>query len=164
MDYRVVYSNSGDFEKDIDALAELWQQRFGEREIEELRQIKKLWEICYQQKQLWYEIIYDGEIAVAGLAAFTDHINNCISPFMMAYKYDKDYSRYSLGLVIVAHSLKYAIDKGYKVYDFGRGDSEYKTWFGGTNCNNKNYIIRRRNYIAGIKSRLRRLVLLLGAR
>lgn len=158
LDYRVVYSNNGDLKKDFDALLKLWQNRFGEREIEELRQIKKLWEICYQENQLWYEIIYDGEIAVAGLAAFTDNIKGCISPFMMAYRYDKDYSRYSLGLVIVAHSLKYALDKGFKVYDFGRGNSEYKTWFGATNCNNKNYIIRRRNYIADIKSRLRRLV------
>lgn len=150
LDYRIIQANGGDLDRDSDVLLEIWQRRFGQRDVKELRQIKKLWEICYQQKQFWYELIYDGEVVVAGLAAYMDDIKGRISPFIIVH--NEDYSKYSLGKVIVAHSLKYAIGLNYKVYDFGRGDSEYKSWFGATGSSNKNYLITKRNYAALLKS------------
>ncbi|TVR22313.1 MAG: GNAT family N-acetyltransferase [Anaerolineaceae bacterium] len=42
-----------------------------------------------------------------------------------------DYSHLSPGIVLLAHNIKYAIENGYKVFDFLRGDEVYKYHMGG---------------------------------
>ena len=40
--------------------------------------------------------------------------------------YDLDYSNFSVGLVLLGLSVKHAVDRGCKLYDFLRGDEQYK--------------------------------------
>lgn len=142
LDYRVLRAGSGDLENDSVTLLDLWTRRFGQRSDDDLSQIKKLWETCYKEDSFWYELIFDGDAPVAGLAAFIDKTKGRISPFIIVH--NEQYAKYSLGKVIVAHSLKYVIDSGFKVYDFGRGESEYKSWFGATDMSNESYIITKK--------------------
>ena len=159
LDSRVLPAGSGALENDFVALLDLWQRRFGQRTDDDLGQIKKLWETCYKEDAFWYELIFDGDAPVAGLAAFMDKSKGRISPFIIVH--NEQYAKYSLGKVIVAHSLKYVIDRGFKVYDFGRGESEYKSWFGATAVSNENYIITRKTPGSIIRKPFKRLISLL---
>lgn len=42
-----------------------------------------------------------------------------------------DYSHLSPGIVLLAHNIKYAIENGYRIFDFLRGDEVYKYHMGG---------------------------------
>jgi len=155
LDYRIVRISDGNFENDITILLELWQSRFGKRTEEDLHQIKTLFKVCSVENAFWYELIFDGDVAVAGLAAFTDEIKGCFSPFIIVH--NEKYSKYSLGKVIVANSLQYVFDKKYMVYDFGRGDSEYKSWFGAISRENNNYVINRMTTGAIVKAPIKKI-------
>ena len=45
--------------------------------------------------------------------------------------YDPEFSYYSVGLLLKAHSIKKAIEAGKKKYDFLRGNERYKYELGG---------------------------------
>lgn len=60
--------------------------------------------------------------------------------FRHAFNRDEQWRKYSVGTVIFAHSIKQAIENGYRTFDLTRGDYDYKTRFGGTT--NENYWFR----------------------
>lgn len=68
-----------------------------------------------------------GEEVIAGL------FNFCYSGRIWVYNSGLDMSRHSrlsLGVVLTAEAIKYGVEKGYKTFDFLRGDEEYKYRFG----------------------------------
>lgn len=55
--------------------------------------------------------------------------------------WDSDYAHLSPGIVLHGHCINYAIENGYKVYDFMRGGESYKYLFGAVNKYNRNIVI-----------------------
>lgn len=45
--------------------------------------------------------------------------------------YDKKYSRYSPGVILLLETIKYLISNKIPIFDWSRGDEEYKLWLGG---------------------------------
>ena len=54
-----------------------------------------------------------------------------------------DYVKQSLGSVMVAHAMEHAAGAGAKVFDFLRGDDEYKRRFGATVANDSSWLLPR---------------------
>lgn len=58
--------------------------------------------------------------------------NNRIMVYNSGLSHEK-YSHLSPGIVLLAYTIRYAIENGYKAFDFLRGDEAYKYYLGGKN-------------------------------
>ena len=72
------------------------------------------------------------------MGAFVNSNKN-FSFFMTGY--DVQYAKLSPGSVMIARSNRYANRNGFSLYDFGRGNSDYKFAFGAKERFNTNVII-----------------------
>ncbi|NEP59664.1 MAG: GNAT family N-acetyltransferase [Symploca sp. SIO2G7] len=61
--------------------------------------------------------------------------------FIYSKAYNRNYKRYGPGNLLDFFLIKYAIERGFDVFDFGRGDEPYKFKAGATSMNNNNYLV-----------------------
>jgi CelD/BcsL family acetyltransferase involved in cellulose biosynthesis len=57
--------------------------------------------------------------------------------------YDPEYRQQSVGLLLKAWSIRYAIENGFREYDFLRGDEAYKYDLGGRDRKLFRYVLER---------------------
>jgi CelD/BcsL family acetyltransferase involved in cellulose biosynthesis len=138
-DFRSVEIDENNFDEQIDTLLTLWREH---------------WEICsngyinifkrsFENNLLWVKTLYSGKIPLASLAAFKDEPRKAFRVFITAY--NNEYSQFAPGRVLFAESIRYAIENGYRIYDFLRGDEDYKFRFGADTRTNSYLIISSNN-------------------
>jgi CelD/BcsL family acetyltransferase involved in cellulose biosynthesis len=98
---------------------------------------------CFESGFLWLAIMWAGAVPIAGLGAFVDRHGKTFSYWIGGY--NDDFSKLSPGTVMVGHSVRHAIEEGFQVYDFLRGDESYKFSFGAVERANANCMITRRS-------------------
>lgn len=108
----------------IDALLTLNEGRWGKYSAEHGNQIGAILRSCYRQDSLYLRIMWRGDIAIAGIAVFIDQVTKSAHCFMTAYH--PSVYRLSVGNILILESLRYAIENGLELYDFGRGGEDYK--------------------------------------
>jgi CelD/BcsL family acetyltransferase involved in cellulose biosynthesis/ribosomal protein S18 acetylase RimI-like enzyme len=122
--YRFTVSNIDNFERHLDALVTLHQQRWPQDDAWGRRMLSSVLRSMLQRDEAWLGVIWDGEIAVAALAAFLDRRRAKFCYYQSGF--NADYSRLSPGRVIVAFSIRAAIERGFRIFDFLRGSEQYK--------------------------------------
>ena len=95
-------------------------------------------------------ILWHREVPIFVLASFVDWRKSRLLPFMTARNEDfRDHSagfrNLSVGLVIHAHSIRWAIEHGIKTYDLLRGNEPYKYSLGAVDVRLKYPLIRARS-------------------
>ncbi len=77
----------------------------------------------------WLQLVFlkSGETRIAGYMNFD--YDNCIWAYNAGF--DNAYAYLSPGWVILAEMMRWAIEHGRRIFDFMRGDEEYKYRFGG---------------------------------
>jgi CelD/BcsL family acetyltransferase involved in cellulose biosynthesis len=115
-------------EAQVATLLGLWQRRWGERTEAALAQFRSVFQCCLKSGCLWLDLVWDGDVPLAGLLAFLDRDRSCFRFYLSGF--DERYASWSPGTVIVAHSIREAIRGGFRTYDFLRGDEPYKSSFG----------------------------------
>ncbi len=77
----------------------------------------------------WLQLVFlkCGDIRIAGYMNFD--YDNCIWAYNAGF--DNEYAYLSPGWVILAEMMKWNIEHGRRIFDFMRGDEEYKYRFGG---------------------------------
>lgn len=76
------------------------------------------------------------------------------TPNIIAVIVDDKFTKLSPGAVMFGYSIRYAIENGFKIYDFGPGDEKYKFSFGTKERFDKNIIIQRKTFLMGVKGRV----------
>jgi len=125
---QTVHVNRHNLQQQIDTLLLLWQMRFSFVDQTTLGYYRSIFANCFVGKRLWLDLIYNGDDPMAGMAAFLDHKHQAFRFYMMGF--NEAYAGFSPGKVMVAQSIRYAIEHGFQVYDFLRGDEPYKYSFG----------------------------------
>lgn len=159
--FHVTYVRAENLEAQIATLLMLWQSRWGlntegvfmgfkTKDI--LDSKRSIFRRCFQNNSLWLTILWDGNMPVAGMAAFLDYKNKTFINYNPAF--DKRFEKLSPGKVMVGYSIRYAIENGFQIYDFGAGDEEYKFSFGVKERFNKNIIIRNKTFLMRLKDRM----------
>lgn len=79
----------------------------------------------------WLQLVFlkCGDVRIAGYMNFD--YDNCIWAYNAGF--DNEYAYLSPGWVMLAEMIKWGIDHKRKIFDFMRGDEEYKYRFGGVN-------------------------------
>ena len=141
--FKLVEINIDNLGSQIEALLTLWQMQWGDKPESRLNIYRSLFQKCGENNSLWLSVIWDGKIPIAATGMFVDHLRKTTCGYMTGYH--PDYSKFSPGRVMMAYSIQKAIANNFKVYDFLRGDEDYKFSFFGAK--------QRFNYVAKITRR-----------
>jgi len=135
----------------MDAFFQLLKLRWRPGE-QALSRDRTLFRRCFENGSLWLRMLWDKGEPVAGLAAFVDPQKKTFSAYLAAH--NEKYSRMSPGKGMCGYGVQYAIQNGFQVFDFLRGDEKYKHLFGAVERFNRDAVIQRR----GLRMTARRLV------
>ncbi|MFN3348031.1 GNAT family N-acetyltransferase [Pseudorhodoplanes sp.] len=131
---RITHSHGEDVERDLKTLLDFWAVKWGARKGGRLSTIinsnYNLLRKCAQAGHLLMPVLWRGDKPVGALASFLDPQKRSVL-FYMAGR-DASFNDPPPGLVLHAHSIRYAIESGFTTYDFLRGNEPYKYSFGAT--------------------------------
>jgi CelD/BcsL family acetyltransferase involved in cellulose biosynthesis len=74
-------------------------------------------------------------------------VGETLSDFLTTY--DLDFAAYSPGQLIFVETVRYAIARGARRLEMGRGDQDYKFWFGAKPCATQNILVHSRHPRSG---------------
>jgi len=160
--FHVTEIQRGNAESHIETLLSLWQARWGLKDddnymdlrLEDVINIKRSFlRSCFEDDRLWLNIVWDGETPIAAGAVFVDTVrkNFCILKIAANYQY----AQYSPGNIWCLFAIQYAIEKGFRICDFGRGTEKYKFSLGSVERFNKNVMVVRTSPIMKLLTELR---------
>lgn len=111
-------------ERQIEALLTLWQLRWGQKTERILNIYRSIFRRCFENNCLWLNVLWKETTPIAGIAIFVEQQKKIL--YFYTTGYDAEFSNLAPGRVIIAHSIRYAIENGFQIYDFLRGDEDYK--------------------------------------
>ena len=130
-EYRITHATPDTIDRDIDILVNLWGARWAEEKgvytASNQEGLLEVYQGMAEDGLLIVSILWHGDKPVGGLALFTDETTKSILFF--ASGRDTEFKDVPPGMVLHAHSIRYAIENGYKTYDFLRGNEPYKLSF-----------------------------------
>ena len=136
-----VHTNNLDHQ--IETFLTLFQLRWGAKPEHILDRYRTIFRRCFESDNLWLTILWDETVPIAGMAAFVDQQRRTFNYYISGWS--DEFSKLSPGQAMVAYSLRYAIENGFQVYDFLRGDEPYKYSFGATERFNTDVLITRKS-------------------
>ena len=144
-EFRMVHVQDGNPEAQIEAMLGLWRLQWAngrdlERECEVYRAIFRR---CLARDCFWLAVLWHGQRPLAGLAGLMDRQRATFCAYIAAY--DPAYAKLSPGKGMCGYGIRYAIENGFRVFDFLRGQAEYKLQFNPEKHFNQNALIRRNN-------------------
>lgn len=131
-------------EMNIELLLTLWQKRWGPKPTARWR--RRMLHYFFDNNNLWLTALWSGTIPIAALVALLDRQKKTFTYYISGF--NERFAKISPGRVMVAHSIRCAIEDGFQVYDFLTGTADYKLSFGPKRRNTTNVVIMRR----GLKS------------
>jgi tetratricopeptide (TPR) repeat protein len=130
--FRITHSQGDEVERDLRILLKFWAAKWGHRKGDRLASILKsnlmMLRRCAEAGHLFLPMLWRGDQPLGGLASLVDPWKKAIH-FYLAGR-DESFNDPPPGLVLHAHSIRYAIGQGIKTYDFLRGNEAYKYSFG----------------------------------
>jgi CelD/BcsL family acetyltransferase involved in cellulose biosynthesis len=149
--FRLLYANNQNIDELTRITLQLWQQRWGSKAHDELKQYIDLLKYTMQYDILRLSVYMDGDIPFATLASWLDkdkyEYNGFIFCFNPEYKGIK-----SPGKAAIFHEIRTAISEKYRLFNFGRGNEEYKNHFGVVERMDENILITKKSIRQQIKS------------
>jgi tetratricopeptide (TPR) repeat protein len=130
--FRITHSDGETLERDLKILLKFWAAKWGHRKGDRLQIILKsnfnMLKRCGEIGHLLLPMLWRGDQPLGGLASLVDPQKKTIL-FYLAGR-DESFNDPPPGLVLHAHSIRYAIAQGFTTYDFLRGNETYKYSFG----------------------------------
>jgi CelD/BcsL family acetyltransferase involved in cellulose biosynthesis len=130
--FSISIAKPGTGDTDIAELLDLWAAKWSARKGSRLPRLIKtnaaMLRHCLNNGSLLLPVLRDGDRVVSALATYLDDVKGRLLFFMAGR--DETFHELPSGLVLHAWSIRWAIEKQYKTYDFLRGDESYKFMFG----------------------------------
>jgi hypothetical protein len=124
----IVESGPDTRDRDLDALAGYWKDRWADRKRSKVGTLSaKYREIIRQGLEadiVYMPVLRANNRPVAVLASFVDWEKKCLLFFVAGR--DPTWKTIPAGLLLHAHSIRWAITNGLRSYDLLRGDEQYK--------------------------------------
>ncbi len=150
--FHVTHVQSDNLDIQTEVLLTLWQSRWGKKPEDVLNSYRILFRRCFENNSLFLTTMWDGTIPIAAEAAFLDQKNKVIISYTKAF--NSIFADLRPGNVMTGYIIRYAIENGYKIYDFGAGSENYKYIFGTVERLNRNVCIVSRTLVGRIKNRI----------
>ena len=145
-DLRFTQATAESCERDIEIIVSFWRQKWAQRKGARLDKLAAKYRSILLQawadNALFLPILWRGTQPLGGLGSFVDRQKRTLMFFVAGR--DDSCNEPPPGLVLHAHSIRWAIDNGLRTYDLLRGDEAYKYSFGATDRHIKYIVIRAR--------------------
>jgi CelD/BcsL family acetyltransferase involved in cellulose biosynthesis len=151
-DFRVTQAKEDTLGSHIEALLWLWQKRFGHKSEDILNRYRAIFRRCYENGCLLLAMFWDGRIPIVGKAAVVGKKRKAITAFTTAF--NERYADYRPGNVLTGYFIRYAIENGFRIYDFGEGAEDHKFSFGAIERFNSNVNISPKKFLSRLKKRV----------
>ena len=145
-DQRVTHASADTIERDLDIMVDLWASRWVEKEQQasdvHRAGLRDILEGVHQSGRLILPILWQGDRPLGALALIADDKSKAL--LFYATGRDLDATDLPVGLILHAHSIRFAIAGGFKTYEFLRGDEPYKFSFATDERRIRNVVIGTR--------------------
>ena len=144
---RIVHSTTDNAQSNLDILINLWKKKWSKHKGEETERIAKKYrqilEFGLKNESLLIPVLWDGDKPLGVLGILMDRQKQELLYFIAGR--DEHCNNPPPGLVLHAHTIKWAITNGFKSYDFLRGDEQFKYSLGGVDKHISYLVISRRS-------------------
>ena len=151
-DLQLTPTSPDHFEEHLDALLELWLRKWapvrGQGSAERaVRKYRKILGQSLECDAVFMPMLWSGGTLLGGLVHLVDRRKGAVH-FIVAGR-DEAASEPSIGLVLHAYSIRWAIDNKMHMYDLCHGDEAYKYSLGAIDKRIEHLTIRRRSGVEG---------------
>lgn len=163
-EFCMTQAQADNIEHQIETILTLWQLRWGSMPERDLDALRAMSYRCFECNSLWAIVLWDGMTPIGGEAAFLDRHRRTFSPYISGW--DDEFAELSPGDVLTGYGIRYAIENGFRTYDFLRGHDRYKFSFGAIECSNIDVTVTRRSVrltVKKLRKRLRRRIVALSS-
>jgi CelD/BcsL family acetyltransferase involved in cellulose biosynthesis len=122
--FRVSSPTAADVDEHVEGMVRLHHARWGGSLRTTRAKYGALHRAAFDAGCLRLIVLWDGTRPIAGAASFVDDAHATYALYQLAF--DGAYAKYSPGKGAVGLAIRDAIERGYRVFDFGRGDEAYK--------------------------------------
>jgi CelD/BcsL family acetyltransferase involved in cellulose biosynthesis len=152
--FRVTCAEAVDLDAHIDSLLGPWQARWccPDYYREGFREIFRR---SFADNRLWLSVVWDGTKPIGALAAFLEPTQKVMTACLTIS--DRTYTQLRPGKVVYAYAIRYAIEHGYQIFDFTRGNEDYKFSFGAVERFSPSIAIARQGLTVTARKFVRRL-------
>lgn len=131
-EYKITQATPETLERDLDTLLNFWQikwtPRKGDLVHSLVRSNRAMLTRSFKADLLYLPTLWKGDRPLAALATLIDRRKRSFLFYMTGR--DETFDGLPPGVILHAHSIRYAIEQGFTEYDFLRGNEAYKYSFG----------------------------------
>jgi tetratricopeptide (TPR) repeat protein len=136
-EFRITHTDAGTIERDLNTLLSFWQTKWEPKKGERLTRImlanyRNMLTACFGAGSLFVPVLWQGDKALAVEAMFIDAKSRTLLSLVGGR--DLTFDKPPPSFVLHMYSIRWAIENGFKVFDFLRGNEPYKYSFGSQDC------------------------------
>ena len=143
-DLRVTLATAETLERDLDVLAGFWRVMWADRKGEKVEHLagryREILRQGFEAGLLYMPVLWRRDVPLGALGSFIDRQKKELLYFVGGR--DESSDDPPPGLVLHAHSIRWAIANGLRTYDFLRGNEAFKYSFGATDRRIRNIVVR----------------------
>jgi tetratricopeptide (TPR) repeat protein len=146
-EFHVTHVNEDNLEDHLKILLRFWKTSWEDRKGRErcrkiIAQLYSNLRHCFEHNCLYLPVLWQGDKPIGAIANLIDFKKKSILFFVGGR--DETIRDLPPGIVLHAYGIQYAIQNGFKVYDFLMGNEAYKFSFGAKERRIKNIKVRRK--------------------
>jgi hypothetical protein len=149
-----ISTNSNNLESQINIFLAFLQQRWGKKPESFLRLYRDIFLECFENKCLYLVTLWNSKSPIAAFVALIDQKKRIFHA--INFSWNDKYARFAPGKIIIARSIKYAIQNGFEIFDFCRGHGDIKFYFGSKERFSKTTVIIRKDVRTTFKRMMRK--------
>jgi tetratricopeptide (TPR) repeat protein len=146
-EFHITHVNADNLQSHIDILLNLWAVRWREQKGDNCDVIMNCFRAilhhCFENNCLYLPVLWQGEIPLGAIANYID-VQKKSMLFVITGR-NQSCKNPPPGLILHADAIRYAIQHGFKVYDFLKGNEEYKYSFGVKEHHIQHIVVKYKN-------------------
>jgi len=147
-EFYITHVDADNWESHIEILLKFWESRWKKQKGDTFEVImgynRLILRHCFENNCLYLSVLWKGDRPLGAIANFVDFQQKSML-FVIAGR-DQTFKNPPPGLILHADAIRYAIQNGFKVYDFLRGNEEYKYSFGAKDRHIQHIVVKDKNY------------------
>lgn len=146
--FRITSPADGDVGAHVDAMVATNHARWGGNLARMRAKYGRLFRTAHDTGCLRLFVAWDGDRPIAGCASFVDDVRGTYNLYQVGY--DPQFAKYSPGKAMLGVVIRDAIEGGYRIFDFLRGDESYKASYAGGVLTTTHHRVNRRSVRAAV--------------
>jgi tetratricopeptide (TPR) repeat protein len=148
-EFQITHVNADNLERHIEILLSLWHSKWESKKGSNcgiiMASLRAMLRHCFENECLYFPVLWKGDKPIGAIANFMDVSRKSMLFYITGR--DETFKNPPPGLVLHAYAIRDAIQNGFKVYDFLRGNEAYKFSFGAKERHIKHIVVKRKSGI-----------------